>query len=65
MNYFQALRTLREGKKKETPQEELSAAAKVVNEFRNRRRLRRLQRVGYTEAEAKNLLYTPPDPPPT
>jgi hypothetical protein len=63
VKYFQALNTLRNGKKNETPQEELTAAAKVVNEFRNRLRLRRLKRIGYSDAEAQTLLYTPPDPP--
>jgi hypothetical protein len=60
MNLFQAIRTLRQGKKNETPQEELVAAAKVVNARRNRLRFRRLQRMGYSEAEAKTLLYTAP-----
>lgn len=59
-NYFQAISTLRQGKKKETPQPELVAAAKVVNERRNRFRMRRLQRLGYSETEAKQLLYTAP-----
>lgn len=63
MNYLQALRTLSQGKKNETPQEELTAAAKVVNAVRNRRRLRLLRLAGYTEAEALNLLYTAPDAP--
>jgi hypothetical protein len=60
MNLFQAIRALRTGKKNKTPQEELEAAAKVVNERRNRLRMRRLQRFGYSEAEAKTLLYTAP-----
>jgi hypothetical protein len=60
MNLFQAIRTLRAGKKNKTPQEELVAAVKVVNERRNRLRMRRLQRFGYSEEEAKTLLYTAP-----
>jgi hypothetical protein len=61
VNYFQAIRILRTGKKKETPQEDLDAAAKVVNERRNRLRFLQLKRVGYSDAEAKNLLYKSPD----
>jgi len=60
LSMLQALQTLRKGKKSKTPQAELEAAAKVVNEERNRPRMRRLLRVGYTEAEAKKLLYTAP-----
>jgi hypothetical protein len=60
MRYFQALSTLRRGKAKKIPQTELEAAAKVVNERRNRLRLLRLKKAGYSEEEAKALLYTAP-----
>lgn len=63
MKYLEALRTLRDGKKKQTPQAELTAAIKVVNERRNRGRVRRLKQVGYSDTEIRGLLYTAPDPP--
>ena len=60
MRYLQAIRTLRMGKKNKTPQGDLAAAAKVVNERRNRWRMRILKQLGYSEEEAKNLIYTAP-----
>lgn len=60
MNLFAAIRTLRQGKKNKTPQEDLVAAAKVVNERRNLLRARRLKRMGYSDEEVKTLLYAAP-----
>jgi hypothetical protein len=60
MKYSQAIRTLRNGKKKKTSKTDLTAAAKVVNAQYNRFRINRLKRLGYSESEANNLVYATP-----
>jgi hypothetical protein len=64
LNYFQALRVIRGGKKTKTSREDLLAAAKTVNAFRNRNRIRRLRRLGYADDEIQDIIYASPATPP-
>jgi hypothetical protein len=60
MHCFKALQVLKQGKKQNISQEQMLEAAKKVNEFHNRIRLRRIMAMGYSKEEAERILYATP-----
>lgn len=58
--YGQAMGVLQNGKRNKLAEKDITAAAKIVNAENNRKSIRRLMLLGYTEEEAKTLIYTAP-----
>lgn len=57
---MKARRTIMEGKRGKIPQADVLAAARIVNVQENRMRIGHLKLQGYTEEEAKAIVYAAP-----